>query len=81
MRDWWERGVVMAKVPHSQGLGWHSLRRQFATEMKDTPLKDLCHLGGWKEPQTILKCYQRADEQTMREGLAQRKPLGEASAV
>ena len=33
------------------------------------------YLGGWKEPQTILKCYQRADEATMLEALANRKPL------
>ncbi len=57
------------------GLGWHSLRRKFATELKHTPLKDLCYLGGWKEPQTILKCYQRPDESTMREALEVRKPL------
>jgi hypothetical protein len=48
--------------------------------MMETPLKDLCYLGGWKEPQTVLKCDQRPDEATMREGLAQRKPLNEASA-
>ena len=42
--------------------------------MKETPLKDLCYLGGWKEPQTILKCYQRPDEATMREGLALYQP-------
>jgi hypothetical protein len=36
--------------------------RQLFTELKHTPLKDLCYLGGWKEPQTVLKCYQRADE-------------------
>lgn len=80
MRDWWQRGEALAKLPRTPGLGWHSLRRQFATEMKETPLKDLCYLGGWKEPQTILKCYQRPDEATMREGLAQRRPLKEASA-
>jgi len=55
------------------------LRRKFATEMKHTPLKDLCYLGGWKEPQTILKCYQRADAETMKEALANRKPLLAAS--
>ena len=43
--------------------------------MKHTPLKDLCYLGGWKEPQTVLKCYQRPDESTMREALEGRKPL------
>ena len=57
------------------GLGWHSLRRKFATELKHTPLKDLCYLGGWKEPQTVPKCYQRPDESTMREALEGRKPL------
>ena len=40
-----------------------------------TPLKDLCYLGGWKEPQTVLKCYQRADETTMRQALESRKQL------
>jgi len=45
------------------------------TELKHTPLKDLCYLGGWKEPQTVLKCYQRPDESTMREALEGRKPL------
>ncbi len=36
---------------------------------------DLCYLGGWKEPQTVLRCYQRPDESTMREALEGRKPL------
>jgi hypothetical protein len=60
---------------HEPGLGWHSLRRKFATELKHTPLKDLGYLGGWKEPQTVLKCYQRADETTMRQALEGRKQL------
>jgi len=50
----------------------------FATELKRVPLKDLCQLGGWKEPQTVLKCYQRADEATMREALASRRPVQSA---
>jgi integrase len=75
VRDWWERGEKLAEIHHEPGLGWHSLRRKFATELKHTPLKDLCYLGGWKEPQTVLKCYQRPDESTMREALEGRKPL------
>jgi hypothetical protein len=66
---------VATELVRVKGLGWHSLRRKFATELKHTPLKDLCYLGGWKEPQTVLKCYQRADEGTMREALASRKRL------
>ncbi len=78
-RDWWQEGEALAKIPHEAGLGWHSLRRKFATELKHVPLKDLCYLGGWKEPQTVLKCYQRADPVTMREALASRKRLETAS--
>jgi hypothetical protein len=43
--------------------------------LKDTPLKDLCELGGWKDPQTVLKSYQRPDERTMRDALKHRKAI------
>lgn len=49
MRDWWERGERLAEITQEPGLGWHSLRRKFATELKHTPLKDLCYLGHWAE--------------------------------
>ena len=69
---WWQRAVKLAKLPAAKRRGWHSLRRLFATETKDLPLKDQAYLGGWKSPQTLLAVYQRADETTMREGLARR---------
>jgi integrase len=75
MRDWWRRAEALAEIKHEPGLGWHALRRKFATELKQVPLKDLCQLGGWKEPQTVLKCYQKPDEATMREALASRRQL------
>jgi integrase len=75
LRDWWERGQKVAKLPVEPGRGWHSLRRQFATEMKHAPLKDLCALGGWKSPQTVLTCYQRADSLSMQQALAGRRRL------
>ena len=74
-RDWRERMERVAGLGHVSGRGWHSLRRQFATELKHTPLRDLCHLGGWKDPQTVLKCYQKADEITMRAALETRARL------
>ncbi len=78
--DWWERSEALANLPRVPGRGWHSVRRKFATEMKHTPLKDLCYLGGWKDPQTVLKCYQRPDEATMREALARRRPIKASQA-
>jgi integrase len=64
-------GVVLA--PRAR---WHGLRRKFATEMKHLPLKDLCYLGGWKDPKTLLTCYQQPDEEAMREALRTRRPFG-----
>ena len=75
VRNWWQRGQALAKLPTELGRGWHSLRRQFPTEMKSAPLKDLCALGGWKSPQTLLMCYQRADSATMQQALAARRRL------
>jgi hypothetical protein len=50
-----------------------SARRKFATELKQTNLKDLCALGGSKGAQTLLTCYVAPDEGTQREALAQRR--------
>jgi len=80
-RIWWERAESLAGLKHEPGRGWHSLRRKFATELKDVPLPDLCLLGGWKDPKTILKCYQRPDVGTMRAALATRARLGSSGAL
>jgi hypothetical protein len=55
-------------------MAW--VRRKFATELKDLPLKDLCYLGGWKDPKTLLTCYQQPDEEGMRRALLARRPFG-----
>lgn len=72
LRDWWQRMEDVAGLERQAGRGWHSLRRKFATELKDVGLRDLCELGGWKDPLTIVKCYQQPDQNRMREALATR---------
>lgn len=57
------------------GRGWHSLRRKFATELRDQPMRSLCDLGGWRDPNTVVMCYQSSDEGHLREVLANRKTL------
>ena len=37
------------------------------------PLRDLCDPGGWKDAQTILKCYQQPDEDLIRGALDDRE--------
>jgi integrase len=81
LRVWWERAETLAGLKHESGRGWHSLRRKFATELKDVPLPDLCLLGGWKSAQTVVKCYQRPDVGTMRAALATRARLGSGGAL
>ncbi len=74
LRDWWKRAERRAGLDPIPGLGWHGLRRKFATELKGaTSLKDLCALGGWKSHHTILICYQHEDQDAMREALERRE--------
>ena len=72
-RDWWKRAEVLAGLKPKRLRGWHSLRRKFASDLMDQPLKVLCELGGWKTAQTVLQCYQRADEDRLREALEGRR--------
>ena len=75
MRDRWRQMEKLGGLDHVPGLGWRGLRRKFATELKGASLKDLSQLGGWKDRQTILKCCQSADEESIRAALAERSVL------
>ena len=72
-RDWWKKAEELAELEPKRGRGWHSLRRKFASDLMDQPLKVLCELGGWKTAQTVLQCYQRADEGQLRKALESRR--------
>ncbi|MYH49839.1 MAG: site-specific integrase [Gammaproteobacteria bacterium] len=72
-RDWWDRAEALAGLPPKRLRGWHSLRRKFASDLMNQPLKVLCELGGWKTAETVLQCYQRADEDRLRQALEQRQ--------
>ncbi len=72
-RSWWATAQRLAGLEPKRGRGWHSLRRKFATDLMDQPLKLLCELGGWKTAKTVLRCYQRADEGQLRKALDARR--------
>ena len=73
---WWKSAERRAGLEPKRGRGWHSLRRKFATDLMGLPLKVLCDLGGWKEAQTVLRCYQHTDEVQLRTGLDSRPRNG-----
>ena len=70
---WWKRAENLAGLDPKPGRGWHSLRRKFASDLMNQPLKVLCELGGWKTAKTVLQCYQRADEAQLRTALESRR--------
>ena len=72
-RVWWTRAQKLAGLEPKRGRGWHSLRRKFASDLMDQPLKVLCELGGWKTAKTVLQCYQHADEDQLRNALDNRR--------
>lgn len=81
LRDWWRRAKDLADLEHVDGLGWHGLRRKFAYELREVPLKDLAELGGWKTEQTILECYMESDLDTLRSAQEQRLDGGHRRAA
>jgi integrase len=75
VRDWWERTAKLAKLPTGERFGWHSLRRNFASAMRDVAPRELIDLGGWASYDTPLKCYIRPDLEAQRGAFAQRRVL------
>ncbi len=73
LRNWWRRAEVRAGLERKPGRGWHSLRRKFATDLHEEPLSVVCQLGGWRDIETVIKCYQRPDEDKLRGALERRK--------
>ena len=78
-RDWWKKAETLAELAPKRGRGWHSLRRKFASDLMDLPLKVLCELGGWKTAETVLRCYQRPDEDRLRKAIEEYRGVGCAS--
>ncbi len=38
-----------------------------------TPLRTNVFLGGWKDPDTVVKCYEAADEEDLRKAIGTRR--------
>ena len=73
LRAWWRKAQILAGLDPMPGRTWHSLRRKFASDLMDQPLKILCELGGWKNAKTVLECYQRPDAGQLRKALEARR--------
>jgi len=77
MRNWWKRAERLAGLESVKGLGWHSLRRRFATDYRHNPLADVCELGGWKRgSRVVVELYQKPDLEAQRAVLSSRRRAG-----
>jgi integrase len=74
-RDWMQRAQTRAGFELVKGRGWHAFRRNFASELRNAGLRDLCDLGGWKDPTTVIRSYQAPSEEVMRSVLVVRVAL------
>jgi integrase len=54
-----------AGLPPLQGSAFHAYRRAWVTARKHLPLADVAAAGGWKSKETLLRCYQQPDEETL----------------
>ena len=65
-------------------MGTHPLLRWSDMDLEVNTirwLKDLCALGGWKDPKTILTCYQVPDQEKMSEALKSRRAFGNGAPI
>jgi integrase len=69
-----QRMVERIGLKRGDRYGWHSLRRQFATELyQNVSMSDLCALGGWQSSKTVELCYIKPSLDSMRSALQRRK--------
>jgi integrase len=54
-----------AELPKLDGGLWHPYRRGWATAKKHLPLADVASAGGWNGVDTLLRCYQQPDNETI----------------
>ena len=65
--DWLRRAYKNAGIEPQPGGLWHPIRRKWVTERKGYPVKDVAAAGGWRDEQTMLRSYQHADAETVRQ--------------
>ena len=74
---WLSHAERMAGQPKLDGGLWHPYRRKWATERKHHSLKDVAAAGGWKDTETLLRCYQAPDSETLLAVMSEERKLRE----
>ncbi len=67
LADWLRQAYRKAGIEPQPGGLWHPIRRKWVTERKGYPVKDVAAAGGWRDEQTMIRSYQHADAETVRQ--------------
>jgi len=67
-----------AGLPKLQAGLWHPYRRKWATERKALPIPDVAAAGGWTGVETLPRCYQQPERETLLRVTAGERKLREA---
>ena len=65
VRTWLLEAEELAELPKQNGSLWHAFRRAWATARKSHSVKDVAEAGGWASTETLVRCYQQPDPETM----------------
>jgi integrase len=65
LKHWLRAAEKVAGLPKLNGGLWHAYRRKWATERKHLPIVDVAAAGGWRDTETLLRCYQQPTNDTL----------------
>jgi len=81
VRTWLLEGEGLAKLSKQNGSLWHAFRRAWATARKSHSVKDVAEAGGWASTETLVRCYQQPDPETMLRVVLEGAELREKKAL
>ena len=64
-----------------EGGLWHPYRRMWTTSRDHLPLKQVAEAGGWKDTETLLRCYQQPDRESLLAVMNDERPLRESAVI
>lgn len=77
LTNWLKRAASRAGLRPQKGFGFHSFRRRMVNDLKNkVSPTEIAALGGWTNPDTVVRVYMAPDTDRLREVQSQRNGLG-----
>lgn len=80
-REWLQVAEEDAGLEKLEGGLWHPYRRMWATARAHLPVKVVAVVGGWKDVNTLMVCYQQPDRNSLLSVMSDAKPVTEQAVV